>query len=850
MILHSLYVRPYREDGYIPNLNMKITPIPFTVISHTVLRLASSLGNKSISYVRQAETPRLDSSFANSETIGLGSNINDALGEESRVVQIPNRIKLPRSLRITNEDGLEYSVKDFLAKPWVSSSGSLTTSDVATSFGMTDCTIALQISPLHVAKVSGASGIRFTSVMTLHVNASPFQSGIYLLAFLPCAGAGGGSTQFDNWTRSHAYSIVQVSQLPHVKLDIACDTQVQLKFPWTSAFNAWTPNTGTPIRQWGTPGYFFIYPYTPLQAGSGSTTAGFTLTLHYEDVEIIGNTISQSGRIKSKNPVADETANKPISGGLKLMAKSFDMFARIPLLSSVAGPTSWFLDAAAQAAWSFGFSRPQIVTAPQRVYTALDPYGCNTDAPNDADMLAYSCNNQIKTFQAAATDMDEMSYDYLKTIPSFYQSIVWGPSQTSGTSLGNFFLSPGTFYSILSDTSNNLYNLSPICLLANSHSYYTGSITIDFIIARTRFHSGRLAIAFIPYDVAYTAPTPSYANIAYYHHTILDVRESNTATINFPWMSNTPWKRAGNVSEPYGLFVVFVMDPLVSPSSVPTNVTINMEVRGGPDLQFAVPNKLVSTFRPVIPLIRQSGDPCILTTDSVGGTKMDAINLELTEYTMGEAIHSLRTLLKRDCYFTNSTFTTTFAYAQIRPFDIWYNVSLAGGVYQSAIPWYGTHNVWLSCFSMMRGSMRYKMYADATTGTSAGTTVLTNIFHDVANEITPHNVPLINLTAPAPFTLTFSGLGSAFSYTNTLRSGVSVTVPHYYPLHSRPVILNTQYGTTANPSASGSFADAQYLMMQALVSTTAGVEFYRSIGDDFSSHGFVSIPPMQIQAAT
>ena len=100
--------------------------------------------------------------------------------------------------------------------------------------------------------------------------------------------------QLNRYLRDHAANRSQISQLLSVYFYINSDTSVQLRIPFISAFPGATIVHDPNVPVIGDPGVFFIYPYSPLVAVEGNTSATYTLWTHYEDVEILGNTAPTS----------------------------------------------------------------------------------------------------------------------------------------------------------------------------------------------------------------------------------------------------------------------------------------------------------------------------------------------------------------------------------------------------------------------------------------------------------------------------------------------------------------------------------------------------------------------------
>jgi hypothetical protein len=842
---------------------MKLQPYPFHIISHTVLRLACGLGFNAIDMKPQSTDPsNISESFISAGELPLGTNIDNNTGANTILAEPVKTVSIPKSLTSTVGDGLVAGIKEFLGKPIIVQSGSFTTSDVATTFSFIDVMYPLLYNSIHYNKLAGVLGVRATAVATLHVNGTKFQQGLYMLCFIPTGGSAHNTTRTTQYLNMHCYTLVQTSQLHRVILDVNCDTEVQLRVPYHSCTNA-LPITNSPSGTYfGSPGYFLIYPYDALNASTGSLTASYSLYIHYEDIELFGNTVPQSGRFKG-NPMSTETSNKPISSGLKLASQAANIFSAIPLLSSVAGPASWFLDAASKVAWSFGFSKPQVVTAPGRVQRELITYMPNTDTPDASTMLAYSCDNQISNLQVAATDLDEMSIDYLKQIPTWFTRFGWLESNAVGTIIYNTVLTPSEFITTYSDTKNTLYCHSPVGALSWMFAYYTGSVTFTFRFTRTQFHSGRLAIIYMPYEDYLTTPTINLASLAYCHHTIIDIRESNIATINFPYVNTVPWRTCGYSADAYGSVSVMVIDPLVAPANVPTSINVNVEGCGGPDLQFAVPSAKMSSLTPVVPFLRQgatvpddmtfqSGNPCSLAEGSVGTTQFKPKNLEINMHTIGEIVSSVRTILKRpnslEVRFTGQPLSTSpmgvhFPFALCMP----YSSAAATYVGPVMLDHYNQIGSW---YAMLRGGLRIK-YISETQAYGTNTT-----FANISDSVNALGVP----ASPFTFGTTYDAAQFGYYFQGTAQTEYSgavnhgqITLPHYHSMHSKMALTGSYMGASV-PDNTAPYADrcrlASYSYSNGI--TADGYDYtkiYRSIADDFSFHGFVSVPPAVIWAA-
>lgn len=798
---------------------------------------------------------------------------DDAVIDEAT---LHDEISLPASLLSLPNDGVPATVKSFLAKPYNYMQGNFTTTDVATTFGQFATSLPLRTNPMYVDKLSGVMSLRYTTVVTLQVNANRFQQGRYILAFLPTGGAAfdpGTTSQLINWNDMHRANKCQVTQLHHVELDLNTDTSVQLRIPYHGAFPAlcWNPNNN--LEYFGDPGQVFIYPYVPLTAATGNTVAGFTVWVHYEDVEVFGNTIpnkvpipppgvvaeAQSGwtprNRRGKNIrknvdifASEQDSPKPLSGGLKMVTEGLESLAQVPLLSSIAGPSAWVTKALAGAATSLGWSKPTVNDKICRINRFPHPYIANEDQPDDSQPLALFSDNHIGVTPGfSAVDTDELSINYLKSIFAWWNQVEWPTSAIQGAPLINGLLSPWDMRCVPYSTPTGEYQHTPVSLFSSLFQRYSGGFVIKIKIVKTEFHSGRLLFAFNPYESSVYPGDITYADTPYLHKTILDVREQNEFTIEIPYVSITPWRDSGALSTantaPYGSWSIFVLDELVAPDTVTNAVTILVEVAGAPDLKFSVPRQYLGT--PMIPAqlqmagfsdVDSDSNPTLNDVSTVGNTQRAESSLDREEHCVGEVVTSLRSLLKRGSVmgYTKATSATT-QNLSVLPYAWTYTVTSPPA--ESEVT-FDIYTILSSMFCLQRGGVRHRIMTNAATGgifaslrpNGADTAPAAEIF-DISNTNTQ--------------TFMDSSANSQLAYQMQPLGGISVAIPYYHYTHSSPsaaqaVGIGAAYSFSQKTGANSVKVDYQF---------TGNINFrlnpiYRSGADDCNFGGFVSVPLM------
>ena len=769
----------------------------------------------------------------------------------------------PRFLK-SSTDQISQEIRDFLAKPVIIASGNFTTSDTFSTFPpFLSPNDIITNSATMSDKLRGYFGFRATTVLRLVVNANRFQQGRYNLQFMPTGGANINTPLAIARISALQSTLVQRSQLPHVELDLSCDTEACLRVPFNSAVNFFPLKAVTASSSFGSFGLFRIYPYSKLVAPSGSNTCGYTLWAHFEDVELIGAAVPQSSKpftssVRKKNETETEQNSSqmgPISSALIRVRDTANLFSSVPLLSGYATATAWYSDILASAATIFGWSKPINLEHSQRVTQNYLPYSANADGPDNSFPLSFSYKNQVgKAIGFSGTDIDELDFKYLCSIPSYYSTIPWPSTALAGTTLLAMEVNPNSGRVLRTLNSTTVFDLSPAQLVASFFNYWRGTLVYKIKLVKTEFHSGRLAVSFSPYCDVLANPisTISLNDTDYLHREIIDIRNCNEFTISVPYISPSPYLSTTYFPISTGTLYFNVLDPLVAPDTVSPDISIIVETCMGPDAEFAVPRKVTNT--PVYGITAQSSKPfdlpvneCSIIETSVGSSATGDGSDTNALFAIGEKISSLRTLLKMPWVITSVVAPTASLYFNCLPFAnsiCMYNA--AGPVFFQG-PSFTSDliSIVCSCFLYSRGGIRLK-YIDNTAVTAAEPFT---VYSRTDGVITPN---LVNTG------FDFSAADGATQNTVSSRAGVptmfykagysgEVQIPQYNMYHSRNNFdlsvsfagLATGYNVTETTTAPRIFVTRT---QTPSVANLTGL--MRSASDDYNIGGFLSVPPM------
>lgn len=744
----------------------------------------------------------------------------------------------------STKSGVDIGLSEFFARPYPLLQGTLASTDVPTTFLKHDYFKELLETAHYAEKLKGKFLVRATIVVKLQVNANKFQAGRYILAFVPSGGIQSGDER-TAWYNMHRHSIVQITQLPHVEIDLGTTTEATLEIPYVNQFLGKTQRSVGNTNYQGDQGMFFLYPYSPLVAIAGSTTAHYTIWVSLKDLALEGIALPQ---MALGDPIRDEqeSANVgPVTSALQKVAKSVGVLNEIPLLSTFTQPVSWVAEVLSRAANIWGWSKPSNLEHVVRMSQYPLAYNTTVDTVDNAMPLSLFSTNAVQPVSGfGGTDVDEMAIDYLKTIRSYHSMFQWTESNNAGDALVHIPIGPMMFKTTTMDGLKAMDNYTPVCWLAQSFRLWRGGFTFTFKFVKTQFHSGRLEFVFNPLDGrSGVGNLPTVATAAYCHRAIVDIRDKTEVTLTIPYVNSAPWEFTeydGNAVG-IGTLSVFVVDPLVAPGTVSPAVDVLIEVAGGEDLEFSVPLGF-ERGSPVVPYTLQmdlagiSGDPLTVASEHIGGSSLVSDSIVDASHCIGEAVKSLRTLVKR--YTFIGTATSPFLNVpqnelmiRAHAVEVGFNELAAYHPPESndTLSWFSP------AFLLSRGGVRFRILND-----KQGLQ-LTSCLDWIT--WTPPDSLITQETTTHENRLGHKR-GAIQEHNMTISGGIEVQVPQYHYSHSRAVPGELVCPTQLN--VDHDFREHSPLILRVESATDDQLlwQIYRSAADDFSLGCFVSIPPV------
>lgn len=749
------------------------------------------------------------------EQVSITAFHSDAMVSESKMVSLKT---IDPSLLNNATLSAEPTLKSFLERPILLDSDVLASTDSSSTFAQFVLPQAALSNAMYSDKFTGYLGFRADMTVRLVVNANRFQQGRYILAWAPMCGASVAHSAIV--TNGRFANLTTITQLPHVEIDLATMTEATLHIPYVSVTShiSTDSNNADAIL-----GILKLFPYSPLVSVAGSTTAPFDLYFNFSNLHLAAPNVPQSAKFKPRTKTETEQSEAgigPISGiATKVTTVANIVGKKVPLLSGLADTVSWASQLIGDVAHVFGFSRPLVLEHTYRTVQGGWWYAANCDMPDNSQNLALTGRNEVEILPGfAGNDLDEMSLDFIKSVPAFFLDTSWSTTLVPGDMLFSIPIVPKNFETSFVSGVSTVYCQAPVAYLCNYFQSYRGGLRFILKIVKTEFHSGRLAISFNPYDYSNVGTSISGTNQFWIHRDIIDIRSGEVIDFIVPYVSLTPYRQ---VDQAAGELRISVVNPLVAPATVASTIQLLLEVAAAPDFEYAVP--IESTrFYPVTVYNPQSGrfvpknDQTAIVQKVIGGAMIHDDEHVSARSCIGEKILSVNQLLKRFTYMSDAP----SAIFTLDPYEI--NIGHTAALTTTTATTWDTYNSIAPCFAMVRGGMRVKV--------GVGLTAWWSRMLFKKRSTTYRGIA----------TTTLENRGSFPGHWSS-NAVMEIQVPHYSDTHSRSTVIVTTDGSllTNDPRPLGG---SQYALVGQVSSGTPG--FFRAAADDFQLGLFVGVLPI------
>lgn len=851
-------------------------PNPSYQFSGEIRQPGSSTGevsNKGIGVFEGGPPPTIDGEAQAAEgssepgaIVSVGENPNTVSNSTTRFIQqapsqyarVVNPIGFVEKLISGNEFCQEQSLKDFLAKPYLVTSGSFTDSDTLSTFARTDLYGVLSTTGLYSNKLQGYFAIRADVKIQIVVNGNPFVQGRYMLVWRPNGGTNSNNTPAST---SRRFDLCTQTQLPHVELDVSSETSATLEIPYVSCTTHAPINS--PTGTIGSPGAFHIAPYVKMASGQ---SVGYQLYISFHNVHLHAPAVPQMGsrlaepqmkvKRKSKNHTSAERDSQglgPLSAVARVVSDSASSTSKhIPSLSWIAKPVEWVSDLLGGVAHMFGLSKPLNLAATTRSTLNWFPYAPNCDTPDASMPISLMARNQIEGLPGISrTDIDESSFDFIKTVPAYLTQFSFDTSTSAPSNLYWGAVTPEAYY------KNYTYNIAavdyfvrssvPIHYFARMFQKWRGGIRYHIKFVKTPFHSSRLAFVFQPWDTNTTSLTtaPSYSNTHFAFREILDLRESSEFVVTIPYTAIYPymemWSGTTNGAA-IGYFGIYLINGLTAPSTVNNTVTTIIEVSGGDDFELAVPynngDKLIMTA-----FTQMNSAKDLITNDHALPLAFgpSEVNLHPAKYCVGERFTSVYQFLKSAVSIPGSGVAGTHSKIRWDPYAIPTDyMGSAASITLNGEMDADNYALICACYALSRGGIRVRAWLESSYSSNPSvvdTSIVTNlpgttysgIVYDGANPGTQRLRLVQNLN--------YAG-------------GVEIQLPAYqrsFARNNNSLYYNSGGGVIATNTAG--LGTPHYIYSNFIGGPFAQIYLSRGVNDDFQVSQFMGVPLLRTASA-
>lgn len=412
--------------------------------------------------------------------------------------------------------------------------------------------------------------VRLDMKIKAQLNSTQFHQGRIIVAFVP------GTWGDNSYTalQTTDYYNVGFTGFPHINLDASESSNGELIIPY---------NYYQPMMEGfsgGFQGSLVVAVINPLQAAVGtSNQVELTLWISFGDDSFVKYPVGfrpeagEKDMVKKSMKVVDAVVKGDIEGALSGVLQNVLDLSKLDYPLAMKMPCSIL---------------PKPVDNQSHGMGVTDAYRMSLDP---------EC--QVPVSAMANSTKRETSVDLIKSIPMICNIWNLSTNDDQGKEIGRIYVNPiQAQVEPWGDPTEGNYVVQPtyLSMLAENAYYWRGGITFRFDIIATRFHTGKLAVVFMPGSKSYQQDT---IDLSAYGGMTIDIQESSTFTMTVPFVSPTMWKLTHSWADltdykyhplsDTGSLSMIVINELKNPNNVAGNVQINVYVSGAEDFQIAIP---------------------------------------------------------------------------------------------------------------------------------------------------------------------------------------------------------------------------------------------------------------------
>jgi hypothetical protein len=732
--------------------------------------------------------------------------------------------------------------------------------------------------PRVINRISNFALLRAKLHLKIMINGNGFHYGRLIASYIPLPTS-------DDFTVDRAFfeqDIVQASQRPHLYLDPTTSQGGDMLLPYF-----WYDNyLSIPDSEWRDMGDMIIHTLQGLKHANGATdSVTISVFAWAEEVALSVPTSAEPGGLTPQMGKEDEYGKGIISRPASIVARAAGGLRNVPYIGNYARATEIAANAVDSIATTFGYSRPNNLNQIDYYRPTVMGNLANVNIPDSCQRLTLDGKQELTVDPSTVGlgAVDEMTIQSVATRESYLTQFPWPVAAIAEQMLWQTQVTPYTWAVNALGTDAEMH--LPPCMFAGlPFQNWYGSMKYRFQIVSSNYHKGRIKIVYDPYGFQSNEYNTNYTYI-------IDIAEEKDFTVQIGWGSDKPYCLAGAPGSvsfldatvvPYGtidvpivplnrangMLRVYVVNELTVPNStIDNDISMNVFVAAGDDMQFRNPNNTIEQYSyfptPQMGFETQSG----VEGDNDETTEASKPMSQAVDHTIlstvsttdaydhvfyGETIVSFRSLLKR---YSQHTFEippvgngarewslTKLAF----PYHRGFAPGAITGVVVGGVPQTFNFsrmtmlNYLTPAYTAWRGSLRWKV-ANIAAGqneinVSSPLRVTRNVFRQsYANISTPHGsnekfvVSLLEGTSP-----TLSGA----SYTH---EDVCPTLEFEVPFQqTRRFAFAKRANWTTETTLGNAFTMSK--MLSAAANARIAQEQLVSTGEDFSLFFFTGAP--------
>lgn len=470
------------------------------------------------------------------------------------------------------------------------------------------------------------------------INAAPFYYGAGMMAYTPVPSM--ALTVPSTLRRYMTYS-----QRPHIWIYPQNSTGGEMVLPFIYHKEYLDITSAAAVALMGR---LDTLQYVNLESANGATSNGCTLQIYawVDNPVLIGPTV------KLAMQGGDEYGNGPISAPASAVAHWAQYASKIPLIGKFARATSIGANAASGIAKLFGWTNVPVIdnVAPMKNLPFHGLASAHIGDPTSKFTLDPKGELSVDPSIVGLTGEDELAISHIVRRESYVCTSTWNTSDAAGALLLATRITP-CMHDIGTPSAAGTYTIAntPLSWLNEMFDCWRGDLVFRFKVICSKYHQGRLRITWDP--LGDLSATSDYSHLAFTK--VVDLGESDEIEFRVPFMQALPWLKTrrtsaannwstttyvvGSDASDNGTLTVRVLTNLSAPVDT-APVSILTFVRGGENLEFSNPRDLDRLYSVYT---MQSG----LGPDLTSGARGERYLVN-----WGEAIHSLRTILRRSTH--------------------------------------------------------------------------------------------------------------------------------------------------------------------------------------------------------